>query len=640
MLNRENKAVLKSLNGEYKKFAKRLAFAVFARCEGNKAINENLAEMFAMLQNAQEQGKPFEAAIPDAEATIRETLLCFPPKRIWRLALILVFSALFVISAAVGGGVLYKKLTPDKPEEPQYWLGGIYEVRYDALSDIIEWSPLNYVSYYVVSVTDPETNKEVELGKTAVSYLRLDSLDSYQIKSCIEKAVSLKRDTINIKIFAKAEDNSYFDYETQLPMRFSIPEEHVYLHRDMLFTKYRLEDGWEKLLSWTALPVIGRTSMPCGKAVLHLWEYNFYGRIDNPEDVLYILEDSEPQNAYNICRELDPTQEQFFRGDYVYTFVLKRNKDSCCKLEISIPNIRDFVGKIPAGKTIFARPSDEKPVAFSAGNDAVLLSTVHVRKNGMYGNRNFFKGTFPIDLSPYVLGDGDRSLYVAENQSEAEEAFYIIDNVIDFEVENFQKTITLAPGYTTLRVNPWEGAPGTGVYLGFDFSILSKKNVEYGFGDPRSETDTNQLTSLTTGSIKPASGLYGGMEEFWYADSKTNDFLITLYVREETQIIVEGKTEGFEDVFHKSPLMNGTVRLKPGFTWVYFIYAYTFLTSDDQFEIDLFNKIPYSEDNLKGYIVYRGGASAAYPQSALIFNPNDYEIEINASEVNMTVVSS
>ena len=64
MLNRENRAILKTLTGEYKRFAKKLSSAVFTRCEGSRAINENLSEMFLMLKAAQDEGLPFSEAVP------------------------------------------------------------------------------------------------------------------------------------------------------------------------------------------------------------------------------------------------------------------------------------------------------------------------------------------------------------------------------------------------------------------------------------------------------------------------------------------------------------------------------------------------------------------------------------------------
>ena len=39
-LNRQNKAILKSLDGEYKKFGNKVKSAVFAHCKGEDAVND------------------------------------------------------------------------------------------------------------------------------------------------------------------------------------------------------------------------------------------------------------------------------------------------------------------------------------------------------------------------------------------------------------------------------------------------------------------------------------------------------------------------------------------------------------------------------------------------------------------------
>ena len=632
MLNKENRTILKSLKGEYKRFAKKLSRSAFLRCEGRRAINENLAEMFALLQNAQEQGKPFDAAIPDAEATIRETLLYFPPKRTWRIALIWVFSALFIISAAVGGGVWYWNLT-QQPVEPIYSPGTINEVRYDRTGAVIEWSGLNNIDYYVVSLIDPETNKEIELGRPREHYLLLDALDKYHVKYCFEKAANLRRDTVDVKIFAKSKSELFFDYETRLPMYFYTPTERSsFVKEHIPLTDYHSSNGWEKLISWEFLPREEGNLMPFGKLIYRYSDCNFYGRIDNPEDVIYILEDSAPTSKEHAYKELDPNEINYFRGDYEYTFVLKPSQQSTswCKLEISIPNIRDYIGKLPAGRTIFAMPDDDEPIALASGNEAVTLSVFHVSKSREFLSSIYYSKIFPTErwLDPGAWR-AERHFYVANNQSGTEQAFYVQDAVIDFEAETFQKTITLQPGYTTLRVKPWEGAPNTdaGVFIWYDFSIITKHTINYYCDNPRVLANSQ----FREGLIRPTSGLYAGMREEWYAHSKTNDFLITLYVREETEIIVEGqKTEGGE--WRNWPQMSGTVRLKPGYTKVNLIYQYTLLTSEDKYEIN-HETLPYFSDSLNGYIVYVHG-------SCYIFNPNDYEIEINASEVKITIEPS
>ena len=81
-LNRQNKAILKSLDGEYKKFGNKVKSAVFAHCKGEDAVNDTLCDMFGMLAEAQREGRPLADLIPDESKTIRDTVACLPIKKI------------------------------------------------------------------------------------------------------------------------------------------------------------------------------------------------------------------------------------------------------------------------------------------------------------------------------------------------------------------------------------------------------------------------------------------------------------------------------------------------------------------------------------------------------------------------------
>ena len=109
MLNRENKKLLKSLQNDYKKFAKKLCSRTFSECKGGKSLNENLTDILSMLAEAQAEGKNFSDAVPDPEATIRETLVCFPHKNT-RLVILLsaLFCALVLIGSGIGISVMYR----------------------------------------------------------------------------------------------------------------------------------------------------------------------------------------------------------------------------------------------------------------------------------------------------------------------------------------------------------------------------------------------------------------------------------------------------------------------------------------------------------------------------------------------------
>lgn len=634
MLNRENKAVLKCLKGKYKKFAKRLSSAAFARCEGRQAINENLEEMFAMLQNAQEQGKPFEAAIPDADTTIRETLLCFPPKNIWRLALIWVCSALFVISAAVGGGVLYKKLTN---QGPRYFLGEIEEVAYDKQNDMIFWSGLENVNHYVLFAVDPVTDRKVELGQTSRPYLRLYGDQRDYIRSCFEKKRDRWLESIDIKIVAKAESEVFFDYETQLPMRFCSEMQDIRMDENIVISDIPYARGWQKFVSVEFVPQESDRVAPYGAMRLLPFGYNFYGRIVN-SSVAYIFEVSEQDNGEKWYLRLDPLTEQFFRGDCQYIFIL-RTANERCKLQISIPDIWTYQdqGEIPAGDTIFAVPNEDTPIAGTCQSPSIALSYLGYQKDGaiLRKEEETRNTIFSKPLSPLVRSWGaDRLFHVAHKQTDQAEWLRITDNLIEFDTEDFAETITFEPGYTTIHLKPLEeaNAEAEGMCTYF-FSILSKKNVECYTADAYSSPYNKEYKS-----ISPLEGLNGGILHEWDYMRKTSDHFVTLYVEEETNVTVEGQLWGqLLTSTDKTVHLKDTLRLKPGYTQVALEYDNLFVSSDSKFEISGSCPwvYPWKIEEVSGTLIYNG-----WGFRFKFFNPYDYEIEIKAEKVDIILDSN
>ena len=101
MLNKSNRKLYRSLRGEYKRYARRLKNFLFDRRCGTDAINESLCDIFTMLAESQKNGRVFSDVIPDPEASIRETALCFPARRMRRRPLtVLVLSVVAVACAA------------------------------------------------------------------------------------------------------------------------------------------------------------------------------------------------------------------------------------------------------------------------------------------------------------------------------------------------------------------------------------------------------------------------------------------------------------------------------------------------------------------------------------------------------------
>ena len=162
MLDKRNQKLYKSLRGEYRKYARQLKNTLFNCCQGSDAVNESLTDVFSMLAEAQEEGRPFEEIIPDPAASIRETALCFPARRTrLHTVVILILTALLVIAAGTAVGLeLTRPIRLDAPS-PQF----------DASNFTVYWQPVEHATEYEVSVNS------TFLGSTEGTAYALDEDD-------------------------------------------------------------------------------------------------------------------------------------------------------------------------------------------------------------------------------------------------------------------------------------------------------------------------------------------------------------------------------------------------------------------------------------------------------------------------------
>ena len=162
MLDKRNQKLYKSLRGDYRKYARQLKNTLFNCCQGSDAVNESLTDVFSMLAEAQEEGRPFEEIIPDPAASIRETALCFPARRTrLHTVVILILTALLVIAAGTAVGLeLTRPIRLDAPS-PQF----------DASNFTVYWQPVEHATEYEVSVNS------TFLGSTEGTAYALDEDD-------------------------------------------------------------------------------------------------------------------------------------------------------------------------------------------------------------------------------------------------------------------------------------------------------------------------------------------------------------------------------------------------------------------------------------------------------------------------------
>lgn len=144
MLDKRNHKLYKSLRGEYRRYARRLKATLLDCCKGKDEINETLGDVFSMLAEAQEEGRPFEEIIPDPAASIRETALCFPARTMRRnTAFVLLLAGLAVLLCACGITI---HLT--SPIE----LDAVHDIDYDTEQRIASWEPVPHATEYQVYV--------------------------------------------------------------------------------------------------------------------------------------------------------------------------------------------------------------------------------------------------------------------------------------------------------------------------------------------------------------------------------------------------------------------------------------------------------------------------------------------------------
>ena len=154
-LNRQNKAILKSLDGEYKKFGNKVKSAVFSHCKGEDAVNDTLCDMFGMLAEAQREGRPLGDVIPDESKTIRDTVACLPLKKVPHTRLIWgIFAG--VVAAAAIAAFLWSVFAPLP-------VGDLYFIRYDMERGRIYWNDVSYATRFDVKI-DHHRAEETDYG--------------------------------------------------------------------------------------------------------------------------------------------------------------------------------------------------------------------------------------------------------------------------------------------------------------------------------------------------------------------------------------------------------------------------------------------------------------------------------------------
>lgn len=75
-----NRQLYNNLNGEYKKFARKMKRTISAKCKGDNEINDKMGDILSILVDAQTDGRSLDDVFPEADKTIRVTCAYLPAK--------------------------------------------------------------------------------------------------------------------------------------------------------------------------------------------------------------------------------------------------------------------------------------------------------------------------------------------------------------------------------------------------------------------------------------------------------------------------------------------------------------------------------------------------------------------------------
>ena len=346
MLNKENKKLLKSLQSDYKKFAKKLCSRTFSECKGGKSLNENLTDILSMLTEAQAEGKSFSDAVPDPEATIRETLVCFPHKN---TRLVTLLSALFCILVLIGSGLCISIVY-----HPVY-LENVKSVYFDSDSGRIAWSAVKNADTYEVYLN------EKSLGTTEDNFWYVDETlpQSFQVSIRVlgeGRYLSPRESALAFTLYTEypTKEGGIANFYTESTLN---PNTSM-----RSFLEVALDTDDYRRARWILTP-----------------EYNFYGSLDTLDGLGHESLQSLTADGEDVSLSDPMLFEKNTR--YVFTFEFVKQYDETCYARIYIPDILDAENYlIPRGNTLFgaggAYTSDEPHfTAYEGNNDLISFAS-------------------------------------------------------------------------------------------------------------------------------------------------------------------------------------------------------------------------------------------------------------------------
>lgn len=439
MQSKENKQLMKSLKGEYKKFAKRICLAVRFRCSGN-AVEETLGDMLALLAEAQETGQPLCDVIPDKRATIRETVACLPRKKLQRAAVCLLAAA--AVICACTGGAYAIWFSPVQ-------LSAVQFIYYDGAQNVLLWDAVEHSDGYEVYVNDELT---CETDCTVITLP--DTLFS-------------ENGSVNFGIIAKGSgryrDSEYVHNTAQLTLT------EIKGNIAQLFTRdkpYGETEGYLKAETAACGPV-----RICLVTVVP--EYHFFGEV-YAEGVLLATENG---------RETDASQPLTFRAGSSYSFYVDTRQTDALRIRVASFTECDNAELLP-GITLFDLDGGFGTSVYGATDKGLSFACASVQERreivteGYYGS-----SVYPC----YHDGRSELSLILANNHYDGSAALELQECIIQLQSAEQTGEFYFAAGYTAVRTGsplpPQEDEPSE------DIGIASGARSADGSGEDQGEID-------------------------------------------------------------------------------------------------------------------------------------------------------
>ena len=579
-MNGENRTILKSLKGEYKRFARNVSRSVFFRYGSGEYVDSQLFELFSMLQSAQEDGVPFEEVIPDPKATRRETLAAFPRREFFRPLLIAAF-CLLLIAALTAGAVMIIHYPPIAS------LGETANIVYDAESSTLYWDKVPRAFHYEVWV---ETVDEETLERTG-EFEQKEDHTSLNYLYLYLNASQWTQKELSVRIVAKGETR-YKDRTTEDTINLNI-----LTAEGTLASSYQGNGNMYGICTPCIERDLGGYDPNYVKLILRP-EYNFYASTRDVHDVNFALEQKDGGGTTQVIpRDLIETG-YFYRVGATYTFYVNHNGGTFFGLEFDLisPDKWPEELALPVGKTLFSRYGLSQ--AYRSEDHLVRFAYCEFHDSTVteFPYRNGF------DVSPFVDDDLIQSkndtYLIAYNTAVIATRLAILPiDSVEIYPDETRQSISLKAGYTTVTMP----------------EDINWKTIFF-----YSKTSVLFYNSATVSRIKPEVPDGFGFYRSNLGLSKKYMF----YSETDTELFFELSPS----TTSADPVQEVNV-LKPGLN-VFNLYSYTAI------------RVTFTSDRVFGYVRYSEdtctyGSEITMPMQKLggtyfLFNPYDTDIEVKA----------